>query len=167
MTCIKERVAWDYYYIEIVKCYLCLALNHQLGSHRYHAETWKLWGACDVCECERRINAFAVQTISHYFRAYSYSLCQVQRLNSENGDLSTRRGNQMLRKGGSPQSSRFDSKVQQWRWRHHRRSQRQLRQWRHRRYQRVSGRSTGGILRGWRERTSEHGGGAVVSIFHG
>jgi len=102
MTCIKERVVWDYYYIEIVKCYLCLALNHQLGSHRYHAEIWKLWGACDVCECERRINAFVVQTIGHYFRACSYSLCQVQRLNSENGDLSTRRGNQMLRKGGSP-----------------------------------------------------------------
>ena len=108
MTCIKERVAWDYYYIEIVKCYLCLALNHQLGSHRYHAEIWKLWGACDVCECERRINAFVVQTISHYFRAYSYSLCKVQRLNSENGDLSTRRGNQMLRLRGSPHNTPFD-----------------------------------------------------------
>jgi hypothetical protein len=47
-------------------------------------------------------------------------------------------------------------------------------QWRHRRYQQVSGRSAGGIPRGrsaggiprgWRARTSEHGGGAVVSIF--
>ncbi len=73
------------------------SLEPSIGSHRYHAETWKLWGACDVCECDRRINAFVVQTIRHYFRAYSYSLCQVQRLNSENGDLSTRRGNQMLR----------------------------------------------------------------------
>ncbi len=27
-----RRVAWDYYYIEIVKCYLCLALNHQNGA---------------------------------------------------------------------------------------------------------------------------------------
>ncbi len=89
MYCIKERVAWDYYYIKIVKCYLCLALNHQMESLRYHAEIWKLWGACDVCECERRINAFVVQTIRHYFRAYSYSLCQDQRFNCENGDLRT------------------------------------------------------------------------------
>jgi hypothetical protein len=90
VTCIKERVVWDYYYIEIVKCYLCLALNHQSGDLiGTMFETWKLWGACDVCECQRRINAFIVQTIGHYFRACSYSLCQVQRLNSENGDLST------------------------------------------------------------------------------
>ena len=111
MTRIKERVVWDYYYIEIVKCYLCLALNHQSGDLiGTMFETWKLWGACDVCECERRINAFVVQTIGHYFRACSYSLCQVQRLNSENGDLSTvlRRGNQMLRLRGSPHNTPFD-----------------------------------------------------------
>jgi len=28
MTCIKWKVAQDYYYIEFVKGYLCLALNH-------------------------------------------------------------------------------------------------------------------------------------------
>ena len=64
-------------------------------------------------------------------------------------------------------SSKFDSKVRKRRWRHHRRSQRQPRQWQHRRYQRVSGGSAGGIPRGLRLRTSEYGGGAVVSIFHG
>jgi hypothetical protein len=89
-TRIKERVVWDYYYIEIVKCYLCLALNHQIEDLIVTMlETWKLWGACDVYECKRRINAFVVQTIGHYFCACSYSLCKVQRLISENGDLST------------------------------------------------------------------------------
>ncbi len=67
MTCIKERVAWDYYYIEIVKCYQCLALNHQMESHRYHVETWKLWGACDVCECEKRIKCIRSSSGSPLF----------------------------------------------------------------------------------------------------
>jgi|LakMenE01Jun11ns_1017448.scaffolds.fasta_scaffold6739981_1 hypothetical protein len=51
--CIKERVVGEYYYIEIVKCYLCLALNHHLEDLKVTMlETWKLRGACDVCKCK-------------------------------------------------------------------------------------------------------------------
>ena len=54
VTCICERkVARDYYYIEIVKGYLCLALNRhivfiRMGTQRC-CENLK---ACDVCELE-------------------------------------------------------------------------------------------------------------------
>ncbi len=80
------------------------------------------------------------------------------------GSKYLKRGNQMLRRLAHD-SSKFESKVRKWRWRHHRRNQRQPRRWRQQRYQRVSDGSAGGIPRGWRARTSEYGGGAVVSIF--
>ena len=51
----KEKDAQDYYYIEIVKGYLCLALNRhivfiiRMGTQRNRVRTLK---ACGVCKCE-------------------------------------------------------------------------------------------------------------------
>ncbi len=61
MYLFKGKDARDYYYIEIVKCYLCLALNH----HQNGVSTWPC-GSFEGLWCLqmwKRIKWFAVQVV--------------------------------------------------------------------------------------------------------
>ncbi len=86
---LKGKGAWDYYYIEIVKCYLCLALNHQKGASTLPCGSFE--GPVMFANLKEN-KWFAVQVVRLVpggVHKHRLSL-----IDCENGDLSTLRGNQ-------------------------------------------------------------------------